>query len=154
MANAGKINGLRGFASSSNAFPTQLLINNKWENSVSGATFDTINPSTEEVIATVQSAQDADIDKAVAAAKHAFEKGSWSKMQGPDRRGLLLKLAEIMEKNAEELAVIESKDNGKALMFANMDVTFSVEILRYFAGWADKKEGKQIPMNGPFLSYT
>lgn len=94
------------------------------------------------------------MEKAVAAAKHAFEKGSWSKMQNPDRRALLHRFADIVEKNKEELAAIESTDNGKGLTFAKVDIKNGVEILRYFAGWADKHHGKQIPMTGPFLSYT
>ena len=116
---------------------TQHFINNEWVNSVNGGTLDTINPATEEVLATVQAADKADVDIAVAAAKKAFF--SWRDVPGPKRRDLLLKLADLIDENKQELAEWESKDNGKPVSVArDVDVTLAAEHFRYFAGWADK----------------
>src|SRR5215475_8064123 len=83
---------------------TKLLINNKWVEAASGKTFPTINPSTGEVITHVAEADAADVDKAVAAARAAFEKGSWKKMTASQRGVLMNKLADLIEKHADELA--------------------------------------------------
>jgi|UniRef100_A0A6T1ZL54 aldehyde dehydrogenase (NAD+) len=125
---------------------TQHFINNEWVNSVNGGTLDTINPATEEVLATVQAADKADVDIAVAAAKKAFF--SWRDVPGPKRRDLLLKLADLIDENKQELAEWESKDNGKPVSVArDVDVTLAAEHFRYFAGWADKgMQGKTIPV--------
>src|SRR5271154_1878767 len=91
----------------------KLLINGKWVDAASGKTFATINPSTAEPIARVAEADAADVDKAVAAARAAFDKGAWRKMK-PAQRGMLMnKLAELIEKHADELAELEALDNGK-----------------------------------------
>src|SRR6267143_449053 len=93
--------------------PTKLLINGQWVNSVSGKTFPTINPSTGEVITQVAESDAADVDKAVAAARAAFDKGPWRKMSAAERGVLMNKLADLIEKHADELAQLESLDNGK-----------------------------------------
>src|SRR5215472_11221991 len=134
---------------------TKLLINGKWVDSVSGKTFPTINPSTGEVITHVAEADAADVDKAVAAARAAFEKGPWRKMSASQRGNLMNKLADLVEKNADELAKLEALDNGKPAHVARgADLPLTVACYRYFAGWADKIHGKTIPINGPFFSYT
>jgi len=93
---------------------SKLLINNKWIDAASGKTFPTINPSTGETIVQVAEADAADVDKAVAAARAAFEKGPWRKKFSAHQRGVLMnKLADLIEKNKEELAELESLDNGK-----------------------------------------
>ena len=93
---------------------TKLLINGQWVNSASGKTFPTINPSTGEVITQVAEADAPDVDKAVSAARAAFETGPWRKKLTASQRGnLMYKLADLLEKNADELAQIESLDNGK-----------------------------------------
>src|ERR1700739_2254856 len=92
---------------------TKLLINGKWGDAASGKTFPTINPSTGEVITQVEEADAADVDKAVAAARTAFEKGAWRKMSASGRGVLMNKLADLIEKHAEELAELEALDNGK-----------------------------------------
>src|SRR6266851_3429255 len=97
---------------------TKLLINGKWVDAASGKTFPTINPSTGEVIAQVAEADAADVDKAVAAARAAFEKGAWRKMSASARGVLMNKLADLIEKHAEELAELESLDNGKPYQVA------------------------------------
>src|SRR4051812_29618877 len=93
---------------------TKLLINNKWVDSANGKTFETINPSTGEVIARVAEAGKADVDKAVVAARKAFA-GPWRKMNARERGRLLYRLADLIEKNANELAALETLDNGKPL---------------------------------------
>src|SRR5437588_12950760 len=98
--------------------PTKLLINGKWVDSVSGKTFPTINPSTGEVITQVAEADAADVDKAVAAARAAFDKGPWRKMSASQRGVLINKLADLIEKHADDLAQLESLDNGKQYIVA------------------------------------
>src|SRR6266849_2451801 len=135
--------------------PTKLLINRKWVDSTSGKTFPTINPSTGEVITQVAEADAADVDKAVAAARAAFDKGPWRKMSAAERGVLMNKLADLIEKHADELAQLEALDNGKPAHIARMaDLTLTIACYRYYAGWADKIEGKTIPVNGPYFSYT
>lgn len=134
---------------------TQLLIDGEFVNSVSGKTFETINPANEEVISKVQEGDRADVEKAILAARKAFDEGPWRKTTGYERSRLMNKLADLIEKNADELAALESLDNGKPLFWAKAaDIPFVVSHLRYFAGWADKIHGKTIPMNSSHLAYT
>jgi aldehyde dehydrogenase (NAD+) len=133
---------------------TRLLINNRWVPSESGRTFPTINPSTGEEICQVAEADAGDVDKAVTAARTAFE-GPWRKMHASERGRLLHRLADLIEKNADQLARLESVDNGKPLSVAKaVDVAKTVACYRYFAGWADKVQGKTIPIDGDFFCYT
>jgi aldehyde dehydrogenase (NAD+) len=133
---------------------TKLLINNRWVASESGKTFPTVNPSTGEEICQVAEADAADVEKAVKAARAAFE-GPWRKMRASERGRLLYRLADLIEKNAEELARLESLDNGKPLSIAKaVDVAKTIACYRYFAGWADKVQGKTIPIDGDFFCYT
>src|SRR3954447_3620432 len=97
---------------------TKLLINNQWVESASGKTFPTINPSTGEEICQVAEADEADVDEAVKAARHAFEKGPWSRMSAAERGHLLYRLADLVEKHADELARLEALDNGKPYQVA------------------------------------
>jgi aldehyde dehydrogenase (NAD+) len=134
---------------------TKMLINGIWQNSASGKTFETLNPATGEVIANVAEGDKADVDKAVIAARKAFEKGPWRKMDARERGRIMLRLADLVEKNKEELAKLESLDNGKPLADAmGADLPLAIDCYRYYAGWADKIEGKTIPINGNFLCYT
>jgi aldehyde dehydrogenase (NAD+) len=133
---------------------TKLLINNRWVPSESGRTFATINPSTGEEICQVAEAGEADVEKAVKAARTAFE-GPWRKMRASERGRLLHRLADLIEKHADELARLETLDNGKPLSVAKaVDVMKTVACYRYFGGWADKVQGKTIPIDGEFLCYT
>jgi aldehyde dehydrogenase (NAD+) len=135
-------------------FVTRLLINNQWVPSESGKTFATIDPSTGEEICQVAEADAADVDKAVNAARTAFE-GPWRKLRASERGRLLYRLADLIEANGEELARIESLDSGKPLSIArSVDVAKTVACYRYFAGWADKVQGKTIPIDGDFFCYT
>jgi aldehyde dehydrogenase (NAD+) len=133
--------------------PTGLFINNEFVQGVDGRTFETINPSTEKVICSVAEATEKDVDLAVAAARKAFE-GSWKKVTPEDRGRLLVKLADLVEKNVDTLAAIEALDNGKAVSIAKGDVGMVAGCLRYYGGWADKIEGKVIDTNTDTFAYT
>ncbi len=134
--------------------PTQLLINNEWVNSASNRRFETINPTTGEVICDVAEADALDVDKAVQAARNAFTTGEWRKMSASERGELLYKLADLIEQNIDELARLESLDNGKPLHDSHGDLNLVIACYRYYAGWADKVQGKTIPINGPYFCYT
>jgi aldehyde dehydrogenase (NAD+) len=133
----------------------KLLIGNYWVASESGRTFATFNPSTGDEICQVAEADSADVDQAVRAARAAFEHGPWRTMRASERGQLLHCLADLIESNAEQLATLESLDNGKPFSVAKaVDVVKTVACYRYFAGWADKVHGKTIPIDGDFLCYT
>ena len=135
--------------------PTQLLINNEWVNSVSGRRFQTINPTTGEIICDVAEADAADVDLAVKAARTAFTRGNWPEMSATKRGELLYKLADLIEQNILELAQLESLDNGKPVTDSlNIDLPLVIACYRYYAGWADKIQGKTIPINGSYFCYT
>ena len=134
---------------------TQILINNNWIPSESGKTFATINPATGEEICQIAEADAADVDKAVNAARAAFEHGSWRKISASERGRFLNRLADLIESNADDLARLESLDNGKPVSVAKaVDVAATVSCFRYFAGWADKVQGKTIPIDGDYFCYT
>jgi aldehyde dehydrogenase (NAD+) len=133
----------------------KLYINGEFVKSASEKTFDTPNPATGEVLATVYEAQEEDIDRAVKAAREAFDNGPWSKMTPAERSRLMYKLADLMEENKEELAQLETLDNGKPIRETlNADVPLAIEHMRYYAGWTTKIVGQTIPVNGPFFNYT
>ncbi|HEY3246525.1 MAG TPA: aldehyde dehydrogenase family protein [Phycisphaerae bacterium] len=136
--------------------PTKLLINGEWCNSASGKTFETINPATGDTIAQVAESDAPDVDRTVKAARAAFEPGSkWRKWSASRRGQVLNKLADLIEQNADELARLESLDNGKPYKDASTaDVPLTIACYRYYAGWTDKIHGKTIPINGPFFCYT
>jgi aldehyde dehydrogenase (NAD+) len=135
---------------------TKLLINNQWVDSESGKTFPTINPATGEEICHVAEADTADVDKAVRAARAAFHQGApWRKMPASQRGVLLNRLADLIEKHADELAQLESLDNGKPVAVARAaDLPLTIACFRYYAGWADKVQGKTIPIAGDYFCYT
>src|ERR1700752_2690879 len=108
-----------------------LFLGGKWQDNYSGKTFETLNPATGDVICQVPEGDKADIDLAVKAARKAFEEGPWSKMSARDRGTLLHKLADAIEKNAEELAALETLDNGKPLRDSlNADLPLTVQCYR------------------------
>jgi aldehyde dehydrogenase (NAD+) len=134
---------------------TRLLINNQWVEPVSGQTFPTVNPATGEEICRVSEADAADVDKAVGAARNAFDNGPWRRMAASERGKLLYRLADLIEKNAEHLARLESLDNGKPYAVAlAADLPLTIACYRYYAGWADKNQGKTIPIDGNYFCYT
>jgi acyl-CoA reductase-like NAD-dependent aldehyde dehydrogenase len=136
--------------------PLKLLIGGRWVEAASGKTFATLNPATGEELARVAEGEAEDIHRAVAAARQAFESGSWPKLTPSQRGRLLLKLADLIEQNAEELAELETLDNGKPIRYSRAgDVPLTADHFRYFAGWATKLEGETIPVSIPnMFTYT
>ena len=134
---------------------TKLLINNRWVNSQSGKTFATINPSTGEEICQMAEADAADVDKAVKAARAAFEHGPWRKMSGSERGRLLNRLADLSKRMPMSWRAWNRWTTASPLPWRKaVDVAATVGCYRYFAGWADKVMGKTIPIDGEFFCYT
>ena len=134
---------------------TQCFIGGKWVPSASGKTFETIHPATEEVICEVAEGDKEDVDAAVDAAREAFDNGPWSKMDARDRGQLMYKLADLIEEEADELAALETLDNGKPISDSRAaDIPLVIDCLRYYAGWADKIQGTTIPVRGDYFCYT
>jgi betaine-aldehyde dehydrogenase len=132
----------------------QLFIDGQWVDAESGKTFTSPNPSTGETLAEVAEADKADVDKAVAAARRAFE-GKWGRMSARDRGRLLYKLSQLIESKSQELAALETSDNGKPIKESTyIDLPGVVENFEYFAGWATKIEGETIPVPGQMFNYT
>jgi aldehyde dehydrogenase (NAD+) len=132
----------------------QLLIDGQWVDAESGKTFTTPNPATGETLGEVAEADKADIDKAVSAARRAFE-GKWSKISARDRGRLMFKLAQLIEERAADLARLETQDNGKPIRESlYVDLPQVAENFEYFAGWATKIEGQTIPVPGNMFNYT
>ncbi|MBO0700849.1 MAG: aldehyde dehydrogenase family protein [Zavarzinella sp.] len=133
----------------------KMLVGGRWVAAHSGKTFPTLNPATGDVICQVAEGDQADIDLAVKAARKAFESGPWPKMNPSDRARLLHKLADAIEANKDDLAALESLDNGKPIRDSlAADLPLTVQCYRYYAGWADKIQGKTIPIDGRYLCYT
>jgi aldehyde dehydrogenase (NAD+) len=134
---------------------TECFIGGKWVPSASGKTFDTIHPATEEVICQVAEGDKEDVDAAVDAAREAFDHGPWRTMDARDRGALIHRLAELIEEEAEELAALETLDNGKPINDSRAaDIPLVIDCLKYYAGWADKIQGKTIPIRGDYFCYT
>uniref|UniRef100_A0A8C5C9S2 Aldehyde dehydrogenase 1 family member L2 n=1 Tax=Gadus morhua TaxID=8049 RepID=A0A8C5C9S2_GADMO len=128
--------------------PHQCFINGQFEDAENGKTSDTINPADGSLICKVAASSVGDVDRAVAAAKEAFENGPWGRMNPRDRGSMLYRLADLMEEHQEELATIESMDSGAVYTLAlKTHVGMSIQTFRYFAGWCDKIQGKTIPIN-------
>ena len=139
----------------------QMLINGKWVAAASGKTFTTFDPATGESICEVPAGDKTDIDRAVKAARTAFESGPWRTMTPSDRGRALWRLADLLEQNIEEFAALESLDNGKPLAVARVaDIPLAVDLFRYMAGWATKIHGSTFPISVPyapgakFFAYT
>src|SRR5258706_8331824 len=141
----------------------KLLINGKWTDAASGKTFNTPDPATGETLATVAEGDREDINRAVAAARRAFDdpKSAWRRLTASQRGRLIWKLADLLEQHTEEFATLEALDNGKPIGVARAaDVPLAVDLFRYMAGWATKIEGNTIPLSVPyapgakFLAYT
>jgi aldehyde dehydrogenase (NAD+) len=133
--------------------PTKLLINNQWVDAASKKTFPVLNPANKEVITHIAEADKEDVDVAAKAARKAFQ--SWRNVSGGERCRLLNKLADLIEKHNDEIAAMESANNGKPYQVAkHVDVPATCEVIRYYAGWADKLHGKTIPVNGENFVYT
>lgn len=132
--------------------PGKLLIGGEWVEAVSGRTFEVRDPSSDAVIARAAEGDAADVDRAVRAARAAFEDSDWSRMKPVDRERLLHRLADLLERNADELAELESIDNGKSVVMArHVDVKHAIEVWRYMAGWPTKLEGQTLPVSGTLV---
>ncbi|HKX32948.1 MAG TPA: aldehyde dehydrogenase family protein [Blastocatellia bacterium] len=143
------------------AEPRKMLINGKWVASASGKTFQTFNPATGSVLAEVAEGDREDINRAVAAARAAFDGGPWRRMTASERGKAIWRLADLIEQHTEEFAMLETLDNGKPLTVSRAaDVPLAVDLFRYMAGWATKIEGQTIPISVPYtpgaqyLAYT
>jgi len=134
---------------------TQCFIDGQWVPAASGKTFETIDPATEEVIAQVAEGDAKDVDAAAKAARRALEEGPWSKMDARDRGACLHRLADLIEEELDDLAALESLDNGKPIQDAKgADLPLVIDCLRYYAGYADKIHGQTIPVRGNYFTYT
>src|SRR5579871_1081946 len=133
---------------------TQLFINNDWRDASGGNTIEVVNPATEDVIAEVASAERADVDAAVAAARQALD-GPWSKLSARERGRLVWRLGEKLMERADEVARLETLHNGKPIFESRqIEVPAAAECFQYYAGWADKIHGETIPVKGNYLTYT
>lgn len=135
--------------------PVKLFINGEFVESKSGKSFSSYDPSTGEILAEVSEAQSEDVDKAVKAAKEAFENGPWPKMTSAERAHLMYKLSILIEENQQEIAEIDSLDNGKPIheVLGN-DIPNAIGQFRYFSGWATKAMGQTIPVSPDSFNYT
>ncbi len=135
--------------------PRKMFIDGKWVEAASGKTFPSYNPATGEVMARIAEGDREDINRAVKAARRAFESGPWPEMTASQRGRLIWKLGDLIESRLEEFAQLESLDNGKPLAVARVaDVPLAVDLFRYMAGWATKIEGNTIPFSPKFHAYT
>jgi len=132
----------------------QLFINGEWRDAAGRKMIEVVNPATEDVIAEVASAEQADVDAAVAAARAAFD-GPWSKLSARERGRIVWKIGEKLMEKADEIARLETLHNGKPIFESRqIEVPAAAECFQYFAGWADKIHGETIPVKGSFLTYT
>lgn len=134
--------------------PKRLLIDGQWVPALSGKTLAVLNPATEEVLTTVAEADQADIDRAVRAARRAFDDPAWANISPYQRERYLHRIADLIEANAEELAAIETLDNGMPIEGSRWSVMAAVNTFRYYAGWPTKIYGKTNPSDGNSFTYT
>ena len=132
--------------------PRQLFIDGEWVDAASGQTFETPNPATGETLANVAEGDAEDINRAVRAARRAFDDGPWSRMTPSDRGRLIWKIGDLILEHADELAQLESLDNGKPVDVARAaDVPLAADLFHYMAGWATKIEGNTINISVPYM---
>jgi phenylacetaldehyde dehydrogenase len=130
----------------------RLLIDGAWVEAASGQSFEVRDPSSDRVITHAALGEAADVDRAVRAARRAFEDSDWARMKPVDRERLLHRLADLIEAHADELAELEAIDNGKSVVMArHVDVKHAIEVWRYMAGWPTKLEGQTLPMSGTLV---
>ncbi len=132
--------------------PRQLFINGQWSDAASGKTFETPNPATGETLARVAEGDAEDIDRAVKAARKAFDEGPWSRMTPSERGRIVWKIGDLILAHVDELAQLESLDNGKPFVVAQAaDVPLAADLFHYMAGWATKIEGNTINISVPYM---
>nr|WP_205848845.1 aldehyde dehydrogenase family protein [Mycolicibacterium mucogenicum] len=133
------------------ARPQQMYVDGQWVESATGRRFDTVDPATEQVITTVPHSDAEDVERAVRAARRAFEDGPWPAMTPAERQRMIWRIAEGITARADQFAELESIDNGKSVAVAKaVDVTWAAEIFYYYAGWATKIEGRTVPVSVPW----
>ena len=133
------------------AQPRTVLIDGKWVPAKSGQTFDVLNPATGELLARVAACEKEDVDAAVTAARKAFDDGPWARMSPSARGKIIWKIGDLILENLDELAQLESLDNGKPYTVARAaDVPLAADLFHYMAGWATKLEGNTIPLSVPY----
>src|SRR5499433_2545086 len=134
------------------ASPRQLFIDGRWSDAASGKTFATPNPATGETLAKVAEGDAEDIDRAVRAARRAFEEGPWSRMTASERGRIIWRIGDLILEHVDELAQLESLDNGKPFVVAKAaDVPLAADLFHYMAGWATKIEGNTINISVPYM---
>jgi phenylacetaldehyde dehydrogenase len=132
--------------------PRQLFIDGRWASAASGKTFETPNPATGETLAQVAEGEAEDINRAVKAARRAFEEGPWSRMTPSERGRIIWRIGDLILEHLDELAQLESLDNGKPFAVARAaDVPLSADMFHYMAGWATKIEGNTISISVPYM---
>ena len=134
------------------AAPRKLFIDGQWVDAASGKTFETPNPATGETLAAVAEGDAEDINRAVRAARKAFDNGPWGRMTPSDRGRLIWRIGDLILEHADELAQLESLDNGKPVGVARAaDVPLAADLFHYMAGWATKIEGNTINISVPYM---
>jgi phenylacetaldehyde dehydrogenase len=135
--------------------PRKVLIDGRWVAAKSGETFDVFNPASGQRIAVAAACEKPDVDAAVAAARKAFDTGPWPRMAPSERGKIIWKIGDLIQENLEELAQLESLDNGKPIVVARAaDVPLAADLFHYMAGWATKIEGNTIPLSVPYTPGT
>ncbi len=151
----GLVNDLNAIRPANTAFLARshrLLIEGRWVEAASGQTFEVRDPSSDQIISRVAQGERVDIDRAVAAARKAFQSPAWSRMKPLEREKLLHRLADLIEAHADELAELEAIDNGKSVVMArHVDIKHALEVWRYMAGWPTKLEGQTLPISGTLV---
>jgi acyl-CoA reductase-like NAD-dependent aldehyde dehydrogenase len=135
-------------------FPSRLVIGGELVQAKSGEHFDVVNPATEEVLTSVAEAGPDDVDAAVRSARDTFESDAWRGTSARKRGEMLHRLGELVLRDIDELARLETLNNGKPVLESKIDVRLTAQTLKYYGGWADKIHGETIPVDGPFLNYT
>jgi aldehyde dehydrogenase (NAD+) len=135
--------------------PRKMLIDGKWVESASGKTFETPNPATGEALARIAEGDAEDIDRAVRAARRTFDEGTWARLRPADRERILLRIADLIEQHADELAQLETLDNGKPFTESrHVDIPAAAGTFRYYAGWVTKIYGETNPSDAAFFNFT
>jgi aldehyde dehydrogenase (NAD+) len=135
-------------------FPTKLIVGGERVDAESGKVFPVINPATEEVLAEVAEGDSADVDRAVRSARSTFESDKWRGTSARQRGEMLYRLGELCLAHKDELARLETLNNGKPIFESLIDVRLTAATFKYYGGWADKLHGETVPVDGPFLNYT
>src|SRR5262245_9903045 len=135
--------------------PGKLIINGEAVDAIAGNVYYTLNPATEEPVTAVAEARAEDVDRAVKAARAAFDSGPWPRMKAAERARILWKLGDLLMAHADELARLETMDNGKPIFESRqIDLPFVADCCQYFSGWATKLTGRTVPVDPKFLTST